>query len=184
MNVLASVSRRVTPRHSRQTGPDATLKLWKDPTSPGRDAATRCKESPMNTRPTRPSFHIVSALAVPVAGVVACIALATASLLPNVAVAEAPQITTASATDADSNGIGLLARATGLTEHQIRMVLGNRSAHAAYASTYDAVDARFRQAVGAEMYARIKLDRGLSVSDAQALAAKADARSAGHASSR
>ncbi|HEX7325549.1 MAG TPA: hypothetical protein VF292_09395 [Rhodanobacteraceae bacterium] len=138
----------------------------------------------MTTQPTRRSFHIVSALAAPVAGVIGCIALATASLLPNVAVAETPQITTTSAISADSNGIGLLARATGLTEHQIRMVLGNRSAHAAYGSTYDAVDARFRQAVGAEMYARIKLDGALGAEDVQALAAKADARSAEHAFGR
>jgi hypothetical protein len=48
--------------------------------------------------------------------------------------------------------IGALADQTGLTERQVKMVVGPRSSHAAFLASYDQVQRQFVNAVGAERY--------------------------------
>lgn len=74
--------------------------------------------------------------------------------------------------------IDLLARASGLTERQVRMVLGNPTAYAEYQSSYSQVDRRFRKAIGEQAYRDLKENRQLSARDAQHLFALVQARDA------
>lgn len=48
--------------------------------------------------------------------------------------------------------IGALADQTGLTERQVKMVVGPRSSHAAFLASYDQVQRQFVKAVGQERY--------------------------------
>jgi hypothetical protein len=66
--------------------------------------------------------------------------------------------------------IGALSQETGLTERQVKMVVGPRSGHAAYLASYDQVQRRFVATVGQERY------RELLVQQSARPAAPADAR--------
>jgi hypothetical protein len=48
--------------------------------------------------------------------------------------------------------IGALSEETGLTERQVKMVVGARSGHAAYLASYDQVQRRFVRSVGQDRY--------------------------------
>lgn len=51
--------------------------------------------------------------------------------------------------------IGALSEETGLTERQVKMVVGPRSSHAAYLASYDQVQRRFVATVGQERYQQL-----------------------------
>ncbi|OZB58257.1 MAG: hypothetical protein B7X39_17700 [Lysobacterales bacterium 14-68-21] len=72
--------------------------------------------------------------------------------------------------------IELLARASGLTERQVQMVLGNRTAFAEYRANYDAVDRRFQTAVGPQLYRHLKSDAPLTRQQIESLVAMMQAR--------
>ncbi len=67
--------------------------------------------------------------------------------------------------------IGALADQTGLTERQVKMVVGPRSSHAAFLASYDQVQRQFVNAVGAERYKELLARR-----DARPQAAAEDIR--------
>ena len=62
-----------------------------------------------------------------------------------------------------------LAAATGLSERQVQMVVGARTAYAEYRTSYDRVEARFIKALGEERYRdlmagrEIVLDNGVRI---------------------
>lgn len=72
------------------------------------------------------------------------------------------------------NPIKLLAQASGLTQRQVQMVLGTRTAFAGYVASYDAVDRHFWRAIGPEIYQHLKSQGELSPQDVQNLTAMVD----------
>lgn len=76
------------------------------------------------------------------------------------------------------NPIALLYQSTGLTARRVSMVLGNRASYAGYVASYDFVDMRLRQAIGAEIYAHFKEQGDLTAQHVQSLTAIASARQA------
>ncbi|MGH8113706.1 MAG: hypothetical protein ACREPS_01430 [Rhodanobacteraceae bacterium] len=115
----------------------------------------------MNTKTLNRAFclGIVAALALPIAGT----AVAEQSVGPVEVKAEV-------------NVVALLAQATRLTERQVQMALGARTAFAGYRSGYDFVERRFRQTLGPEMYERIRSQGELTALDVQNLSAMIQAR--------
>lgn len=80
--------------------------------------------------------------------------------------------------------INLLAQASGLTQRQVQMVLGDRTAFAGYLANYERVDRKFQRAIGPEMYQRLKSDGELSPQDMQNLSAMVNAPQAEHLASK
>ncbi|MGH8118280.1 MAG: hypothetical protein ACREPJ_13450 [Rhodanobacteraceae bacterium] len=110
-----------------------------------------------------------------------CFGIAAALSLPIAGTAIARQ--TINAVEANANVskidvVGLLSRATGLTERQVKLELGKRTAWADYAITYDSGDGHFRQAVGYEVYHDLKTQGVLTPQDVQHLTAMAAKRHA------
>ena len=75
-----------------------------------------------------------------------------------------------------------LARETGLSERQVRMVVGARTSYADYRYTFDRTQRRFREALGADRYRDLIAGRpipryrqGDGVDGARILVAEADA---------
>ncbi len=106
-----------------------------------------------------------------------CLGMATAFALPvaGIAVAQETLETVHVTAPAGVKPIALLSSATGLTERQVKMVLGNRSAYAEYQTEYDAADRSLRKALGPEIYQRVKFRHELSPQDVQKLTAMANA---------
>lgn len=97
------------------------------------------------------------------------IGIAAVLALPVAATAAEPQ---------GMNAVQLLSHATGLTERQVKLVVGNRyiGYFAPYRASYHFADKRFRKAVGPEMYEYIKRHGELTEEHVQALVAMASAR--------
>lgn len=91
-----------------------------------------------------------------------CIGIAAAMALPVAGTAVAQE---------GVDSIALLAQASGLSERQVQMMLGNRTSYAEYRISYDRVDRKFREAVGPEIYRDFKERGELTASDAQQLMA-------------
>ena len=78
-------------------------------------------------------------------------------------------LTTGPALAGSSLQIRDLAAATGLSERQVQMVVGGRTAYAEYRTSYDRVEQRFVKALGEERYRdlmagrEIVLDNGVRV---------------------
>lgn len=98
-----------------------------------------------------------------IVNVAICAGLAVSGVTPAPAIA-------ASTPSQTTDPIGLLAAASGLTVHEVRMVLGNdQTAFFEYPIGGDRLVRRFRKAVGAKIYIDIK-DRGqLTAADLQRL---------------
>lgn len=75
--------------------------------------------------------------------------------------------------------IALLSAATGLTERQVQMVLGDRTSYAGYQASYDSADTTFKKALGPEIYQHAKVQHELTVEDVQKLGAMTSARKVG-----
>jgi hypothetical protein len=76
--------------------------------------------------------------------------------------------------------IGALADQTGLTERQVKMVVGPRSSHAAYLASYDQVQRQFVKSVGQERYKELLARRDAKAqepAEAEARIASLDAPS-------
>lgn len=97
-----------------------------------------------------------------------CIGIAAALALP---------VATNAAGREGTSSITLLAQASGLSERQVQMVLGNRTSYAEYRISYDRVDRKFRDAVGPEIYRNLKERGELTASNAQQLMAIVNTRS-------
>jgi hypothetical protein len=76
----------------------------------------------------------------------------------------------------EGNAIAMLSEATGISERQIQMVLGDRTYYAGYVASYDFVDQRLRRSIGPEMYRHLKQQGELTALDVQNLTAMVNAR--------
>lgn len=59
--------------------------------------------------------------------------------------------------------IGALADETGLTNRQVKMVVGPRSSHAAYLASYDQVQRKFVNVIGRERYTELLAGREIKL---------------------
>lgn len=107
-----------------------------------------------------------------------CFGLAAAFAMPfaGTAVAQQTLETIHVKAPAGVQPIALLSQASGLSERQIQMVLGNRTSYAGYEASYDIASKRFEQAVGPEIYQHAKSQHELSERDVQNLIAMGSAR--------
>ncbi|MGH8113097.1 MAG: hypothetical protein ACREPL_14445 [Rhodanobacteraceae bacterium] len=107
-----------------------------------------------------------------------CCGIASALALPVATVATAHQPLAPIQVNATSSSdmIALASRASGLTERQVSMVLGNRSAFAGYQTGYDVLARRFRQAVGPAIYENLEQRHDLTAGQKQELSAAAHTR--------
>ncbi|MGH8113816.1 MAG: hypothetical protein ACREPS_01990 [Rhodanobacteraceae bacterium] len=111
---------------------------------------------------------------------VLCLGIAAAFALPvaGTAVAQQTLQTIHVHAPAGVHPVALLSNATGLTERQVQMVLGDRSSYAGYKASYDAADRKFEKALGPEIYQHVKSRHELSPQDVQNLTAMTNARKA------
>lgn len=114
-----------------------------------------------------------------------CLGIVAALALPVATTAAAQQnLGTVEVKAAEINPIALLSQATGLTEREVQMVLGNRTSYAGYVASYDFVDRRLQQAIGPEMYQHLKQYGELTGQHVQNLTAMVNARPAGQLASK
>ncbi|MGH9599762.1 MAG: hypothetical protein ACRD27_07835 [Terracidiphilus sp.] len=106
-----------------------------------------------------------------------CLGMAAAFALSFAATAVAQQALEAVHVKATptADPIALLSEASGLTERQVEMVLGYRSAYAGYDASYPFAARRLEKAVGPEIYQHLKSRHELSAQDVQSLTAMIDA---------
>jgi len=64
-------------------------------------------------------------------------------------------LATSPITQAKDASVGDLARLTGLSERNVRMIVGDRTAHADYRCCYERKLKQFKEAVGEENYQRL-----------------------------
>jgi hypothetical protein len=109
-----------------------------------------------------------------------CLGIATAFTLPiaGTAVAQQTLQTVHVRAPTGAHPVALLSGASGLSERQVQMVLGDRTSYAGYQASYDAADATFKKALGPEIYQHAKVEHELTVEDVQKLGAMTSARKA------
>lgn len=109
-----------------------------------------------------------------------CLGLAAAFTLPVAGTAMAQQTLKTVQVHAPAyvRPVALLSEATGLTDRQVQMVLGDRTSYAGYQARYDSDNEKFEKALGPEIYKHVKSEHELSAQDVQNLIAMIDARKA------